>query len=210
MRSIASILAGVFALALSLPAHAQPAPGLVPPKPVVAPAAPAAQVVADATPVDAAPAGTHAVTQADVEAWLDGFMPYALARGEIPGAVVVVVKDGRILAQKGYGYSDLAKRTPVDPATTLFRPGSVSKLVTWTAVMQLVEQGKLDLDADINKYLDFQIPPRDGKPMTMRNIMTHTTGMEEIVRGLITSNPKDAIALDAYVSAGSDPHLRAG
>jgi CubicO group peptidase (beta-lactamase class C family) len=195
MRSSSTILAGLLALLLSGPAGAQPAPGLIPPKPIL----PTAPEVAAAAPVDIVPAGSHAATKSDVEAWLDGFMPYAIGRGEVPGAVVVVVKDGQILVQKGYGYSDLAKRTPVDPATTLFRPGSVSKLVTWTAVMQLVEQGKLDLDADINKYLDFNIPPRDGKPMTMRNIMTHTTGMEEIVRGLITSNPKDAIALDAYV-----------
>ena len=152
-----------------------------------------------AEPVALPPTGSRALTQVDVEAWLDGFMPYAIGRGGIPGAVVVVVKDGQILTQKGYGFSDVAKRTPVDPATTLFRPGSVSKLVTWTAVMQLVEQGKLDLDADINKYLDFPVPGRDGKAITMRHIMTHTTGMEEIVRGLITSETKDALALDAYL-----------
>src|SRR3546814_1498657 len=83
-------------------------------------------------------------------------MPYALAAGDIAGAVVVVVKDGQALLQKGYGYADLEKHTPVDPADTLFRPGSISKLFTWTAVMQLVEQGKLDLDADVNQYLDFE------------------------------------------------------
>ena len=93
-----------------------------------------------------------------LNAWLDGFMPYALGRGDIPGAVVVVVKDGQILAQRGYGFADVAKRKQVDPAATLFRPGSVSKLFTWTAVMQQVEQGKLNLDADVNKYLDFKIP----------------------------------------------------
>ena len=92
------------------------------------------------------------MTAADVEAWLDGFMPYALQQADIAGAVVVVVKDGQVLLQKGYGYSDVAARKPVDPETTLFRPGSVSKLFTWTAVMQLVEQGKLDLDADVNRY----------------------------------------------------------
>ena len=85
-------------------------------------------------------------------------MPYALKTGDIAGAVVVVVKDGQVLTERGYGYSDVDKRTPVDPALTLFRPGSVSKLLTWTAVMQLVEQGKIDLDADINQYLDFKIP----------------------------------------------------
>src|SRR3546814_18704731 len=79
-------------------------------------------------------------------------MPYALAAGDSAGAVVVVVKDGQVLLQKGYGYADLEKHTPVDPDDTLFRPGSISKLFTWTAVMQLVEQGKLDLDADVHPY----------------------------------------------------------
>ncbi len=141
-----------------------------------------ADAPAPATEPKAAP-----LTADDVGAWLDGFMPVALARGGIAGAVVVVVKDGSVLFEKGYGYADLAARTPVDPKTTLFRPGSVSKLFTWTAVMQQVEAGKLDLDADVNKYLDYKIPPRDGKPLTLRNIMTHTTGFEEAVRGLITT-----------------------
>jgi CubicO group peptidase (beta-lactamase class C family) len=58
----------------------------------------------------------------------------------------------------------------MDPATTLVRPGSVSKLFTWTAVMQLVEQGRIDLDADVNRYLDFKIPPYQGQPLTMRHL----------------------------------------
>ena len=196
MRSLSTILAGLFALAVSLPSSAQEGTALVPPTPVT-PTVPPAPAVAEPTALP--PAGSRALTQVDVEAWLDGFMPYAIGRGGIPGAVVVVVKDGQILTQKGYGFSDVAKRTPVDPATTLFRPGSVSKLVTWTAVMQLVEQGKIDLDADIGKYVDFPVPGRDGKAITMRHIMTHTTGMEEIVRGLITSETKDALALDVYL-----------
>lgn len=124
-------------------------------------------------------------------------MPYALSRGDIAGSVVVVVKDGQVLLQKGYGYSDVSKRTPVDPERTLFRPGSVSKLFTWTAVMQLVEQGRIDLDRDINAYLDFKIPPHDGKPVTMRMVMTHRTGMEEQVRGLIGTDTKSIISLES-------------
>ena len=104
-----------------------------------------------------------------MNAWLDGFVPYALKSGDIAGAVVVVVKDGQVLTERGYGYADIAAEKPVDPKTTLFRPGSISKLFTWTAVMQQVEAGKIDLDADINKYLDFKIPPRGTvKPITMR------------------------------------------
>ena len=101
------------ALALSTaPLAAQPtlAPSAAAPMPPIA--------VASAAPGQSA----HALTQDDVQTWLDGFMPYAIARGGIAGAVVVVVKDGQVLAQKGYGYADVAKHTPVDPATTLFRP----------------------------------------------------------------------------------------
>lgn len=138
-----------------------------------------------AVEVQMPPGGAAALTQADVESWLDGFMPYALQRGDIAGAVVVVVKDGQVLAQRGYGFADVDKRLPVDPAVTLFRPGSVSKLFTWTAVMQLVEQGKVDLDVDVNTYIDFTIPERYGQPITMRNIMTHTPGFEEQIKGLM-------------------------
>ncbi len=149
--------------------------------------APPAPDTASAIPATAVPAVAAPLTEADVEAWLDGFLPYALQTADIAGAVVVVVKDGQILAEKGYGYADVAAKKPVDPQTTLFRPGSVSKLFTWTAVMQLVEQGKLDLDTDVNKYLDFEVPPRDGKPITLRNIMTHTAGFEEQFKGLMST-----------------------
>src|SRR5499427_47365 len=130
------------------------------------------------------------LTAEDANAWLDGYMPYALKTGDIAGAVVAVVKDGQILTARGFGYADVATRKPVDPKLTLFRPGSVSKLFTWTAVMQLVEQGKIDLDADVNQYLDFTIPAREGKPVTMRELMQHTAGFEEQAKGVITENPK--------------------
>ena len=74
-------------------------------------------------------------------------MPNAIKQGDIAGAVVIVVKDGAVLVERGYGYADVDDETPMDPERTLVRPGSVSKLFTWTALMQLVEQGKVDLDA---------------------------------------------------------------
>jgi len=181
-----SVLAGFISTVLALPIAAQQAPDPASTPAPVAPTRVEAQA-APAAPVDSSPS----LTRDDLESWLDGFMPYALERGDVAGSVVVVVKNGKVLFEKGYGYSDVAKRKPVDPERTLFRPGSVSKLFTWTAVMQLVEQGKIDLDADVNKYLDFEIPPRDGKPFTMRNIMTHTSGLEEALRALIISDPKD-------------------
>jgi CubicO group peptidase (beta-lactamase class C family) len=143
-----------------------------------------------AAPGNATESPAVSLTADDVNAWLDGYLPYALHTGDIAGAVVAVVKDGKILTERGYGYSDVAKRTPVDPKLTLFRPGSVSKLFTWTAVMQLVEQGKIDLDGDVNQYLDFKIPPRDGKPVTMRNLMQHVAGFEEQAKNIMSEDPK--------------------
>ena len=185
------LLSALLSLALVLPAVAAP-PGQVPTA-APTPAVPDAAATAVQPPVPA----NERLTAADLEAWLDGFMPYALEQTDVAGSVVVVVKDGKVLLQKGYGYSDLATRKPVDAETTLFRPGSVSKLFTWSAVMQMVEQGKLDLDRDVNTYLDFTIPPYQGKPVTMRNIMTHTSGMEEVIRGLIANTEKDLAPLDA-------------
>jgi CubicO group peptidase (beta-lactamase class C family) len=147
-----------------------------------------------------APSPAPELTSADVNAWLDGFMPLALSNGDIAGAVVTITHNGQIIANRGYGYSNLETHTPVDPNTTLFRPGSISKLFTWTAVMQLVEADKIDLDADINTYIDFEIPAYQGQPLTMRNIMTHTSGFEEVIRDLISSDPATGqVALGDYL-----------
>ncbi|HEY0302666.1 MAG TPA: serine hydrolase domain-containing protein, partial [Rhizomicrobium sp.] len=148
-----------------------------------------------------------ALTHSDVEAFSDGLVPAALAQGDMAGAVVVVVEDGRILFSKGYGVADVATRAPVDPERTLFRPGSVSKLFTWTAVMQLVEQGKLDLDADVNRYLDFAIPPAFGKPVTMRNLMTHSAGFEETLRPLLLGNPHTLEPLNSVLKEALPPRI---
>lgn len=143
--------------------------------------------------------GSHELTATDLEAFLDGMMPSQLEREDIAGAVIAVVKDGQVVFAKGYGYSDMAKRTPVTPDSTLFRPGSISKLFTWTSVMQLVEQGKLDLDKDVNEYLDFKIPPAFGKPITLHNIMTHTPGFEETGKDLFVADEQHLYPLDRYV-----------
>lgn len=156
---------------------------------------------AAARPAEAAPTGPHELTAADLEAFLDGVMPLQLRREDIAGAVISVVKDGKLLFQKGYGFADVAKHTPVSPDSTLFRPGSISKLFTWTAVMQQVEQGKLDLDRDVNDYLDFKIPPAFGKPITLRNIMTHTPGFEETIQELFVGDEKHLTPLGDYLKA---------
>ena len=160
---------------------------------------PATESAAAPSDAQSSTGGAVALTKADVDTWLDGFLPYALRTADIPGAVVTVVKDGQILTARGFGFADKEKRTPVDPERTLFRPGSVSKLITWTAAMQLVEQGKLDLDKDINTYLDFKIPDYDGKPITLRQMMTHTAGFEEAIKGLIFSDPAHLLPLGDYL-----------
>ena len=112
---------------------------------------------------------------------------------------MLVMQDGKVLLQKGYGYADVKTKKPVDPATTIFRLASISKLFTWVSVMQLQEQGKLDLDTDINQYLDFKIKPAFGKPITLRNLMTHTGGFEEESRDVILTDPKQAISLRDFL-----------
>ena len=140
-----------------------------------------------------------AMTAEDVAAFLDGVVPLQLKRENIAGAVVLVVKDGKVLYSKGYGYSDVKTRTPMSADGNLVRVGSVSKLFTWTAVMQLVQQHKIDLDQDVNTYLDFKIPATYAKPITMRNLMTHTAGFEEVIQDLIGDDPKQIIPLGTYV-----------
>ena len=195
MRKAATIVAAILGLSVLSGASAQSVQSSLLPKPLSATAPQADAVPAKLPEVQ----GTASLLAQDVNAWLDGYMPISLGRANIPGAVVVVVKDGQILTSRGYGYSDVAKRKKVDPATTLFRPGSISKLFVWTAVMQLVEQGKLNLDEDINTYLDFKVPPRNGKPITLRNIMTHTSGFEEQVMDLIAIDQKKYVPYDQII-----------
>ncbi|MFI1195028.1 serine hydrolase domain-containing protein [Micromonospora sp. NPDC020750] len=191
----AAFLATLFALAATAVAGCgagtsptNPAP------PVGAPAAPGAST------------DPAALSGRDVNAWLDGLLPAALQRTGIAGASVAVVRDGKILTARGYGHADTgtdegAVPVPVDPDRHLFRVGSVSKLVTATAVMQLVEKGALDLDADIRDHLDFTPPRSYDRAVTLRHLLTHTAGFEERVGGLIDlagtgTDLREALATD--------------
>ena len=172
-----------------------------------------AQVEAQAEPQAAttatvtAPSGAPALDATDLEAWLGGYMAGALEQGDVPGAVVSVVKDGKLLFSKGYGYADVAAKRPMDASRTLVRIGSTAKLFTWTAVMQLVEQGKLDLDADVNTYLDFKIPERDGGPVTMKDLMNHRGGFEEGVKEVVITDPAKFIATEKFLQAHMRPRI---
>jgi CubicO group peptidase (beta-lactamase class C family) len=144
---------------------------------------------------------SHELTKNDLEAFLDALLPAQLVNRDIAGAVVAVVKDGQVLLAKGYGYADFAAKVPVDADKTLFRPGSIAKLFTATAVMQLVEQGKLDLDRDVNDYLDFAIPKTYAEPVTLRRILTHTAGFEDAVKNLFVPSAREMRPLRDYLIA---------
>ncbi|QBD76215.1 class A beta-lactamase-related serine hydrolase [Ktedonosporobacter rubrisoli] len=155
---------------------------------------------------------THAATLAspaapvlgdphELESFLDGVLNMQLQVDHIPGAAVSVVKDGRLLLAKGYGDANISQQLPVKADNTVFRVGSVSKLFTWTAVMQLVEEGKLDLHADVNTYLKtFKIPATYPQPITVENLLTQTTGFEDSTNGIIVKSADELTPLGTWLS----------
>ena len=114
-----------------------------------------------------------------------------MEKHHIAGAAVSVVKDGELFFAKGYGDADIERGIPVDPERTNFRIGSLAKLFTWTAIMQLAEQGKLNLNEDVNTYLDFRIPDNYPQPITLKNLMTHTSGFESLYYERLESDTND-------------------
>ena len=138
---------------------------------------------------------------AELEAFMNGLVEAHLEAYNISGATVAVVKDGAIFFAKGYGYADINERKRVRADKTLFRIASISKLFVWTAVMQLVEQGKLDLDTDINTYLThFKIPDTYDEPVTLAHLMTHAPGFEEYVIGLFARDTERLLPLGDILS----------
>lgn len=120
-----------------------------------------------------------------------------------PGASVSVVHDGKVALLKGYGVADPATGAPVDPQRHIFRAASVSKVFTATAVMQLVEQGKLDLDTDVNTYLNPPIVPEAfGKPITLRNLLQHSAGFDDEFLGMARESPENLPPLKDYFATG--------
>lgn len=143
-----------------------------------------------------------------LEAFLDGVMGAQLREKEIAGATIAVVRGGEILLAKGYGFADVENRSPVDPERTLFRIGSATKLFTWIGVMQLVEAGLLDLDVDVNQYLDFTIPDTYPEPITLRHLMTHTPGFEEDSRDLFTEDVDGIVPMDEWLADNLPARVR--
>ncbi|PGK37273.1 penicillin-binding protein [Bacillus anthracis] len=117
----------------------------------------------------------------DVEAFTNKVIPEKMKKENAAGVALVVVKDSQILFQKGFGFSDKEKNTPIDPKKTVFRLASISKVFTASAVMQLVEQGKIDLNKDIVNYMGgLKYQNNMGEPVTMEHLLTHTTGFDYV------------------------------
>lgn len=154
--------------------------------------------------------GVHASGKPDpreMAGFIDSLMQDLMSRQDLPNAAVSMVADGEIIFMKGYGYADLEKNIPASPDGSLFRTGSVAKIFTWTALMQLVEQGLFDIDRDVNEYLDFEISGRiHGKgrryqppPVTMRHLLSHTAGFEDVLEGLFLLREEDFMPLREYL-----------
>lgn len=165
--------------------------------------------IASSRNTSAAPSRQQGPTDpAEMEAFLDDFFANAMEEHPIAGAAVAVAKDGKVFFTKGYGYADVEKGIPVDPEQTIFHIGSGTKTFTWTAVMQLVEQGKLDLDADVNTYLDFHIPDTYPQPITLKHLMTHTSGFEERWLGSLVSDASEIVPAREWLVANMPARVR--
>jgi CubicO group peptidase (beta-lactamase class C family) len=145
---------------------------------------------------------------AEMEAFMDQLFAKQMGENHIAGAAIAVVKNGKLFFTKGYGYADVEKGIPVDPEQTIFHLGSIGKVFTWTAVMQLAEQGKLDLDADINTYLDFHIPDTYPQPITLKHLMTHTSGFEERWLDSLVSDASEVIPAREWLIANYPGRVR--
>ena len=151
-------------------------------------------------------AGVAAMTAADVQRVLPAFVRAQLERRRIAGAVVVLVKDDAVLLDEGYGFANVAARRPMDRLTPM-RIGSVTKLLTALAVMQLVDEKRLSLDEDVNRYLDFTVPNPAGRaPVTLRRLLSHQTAFADRIGGIGTSGP--ATDLGSFLATRVQPRLQ--
>lgn len=159
--------------------------------------APAGVLTAQSQPAE--PPEGEALTAEALAAYFDATLVPQMAEDHVVGATVAVVADGELRFARGYGLANLAENRPVEVDRTLFFPGSVGKLFTWTAVMQLVEQGKLDLHTDVNDYLDFTLPVTFDAPITLEHLMTHTAGFEDQLAALQVDGAEDLLPLRDFL-----------
>ncbi|HBB34213.1 MAG TPA: serine hydrolase [Cyanobacteria bacterium UBA8803] len=160
-------------------------------------------------PEQSVPASPNALGLNDpqeLKAFVDNFFNKEMSKTHVPGAVISVVKDGKLFFAKGYGYANLEKKILVEADKTLFRVASLSKVFTATAAMQLYERGQLDLDADVNKYLTgFQVDNPYSEPVTAARMMMHTDGTTVRRIGLAARTEAEMQPLGDYLAHQMPP-----
>ena len=135
-----------------------------------------------------------------IEALLDPVFAERMEKLHVPGAVISIVKDGKLIFTKGYGVADIENRTPVVPDKTIFRIGSITKVFTALAVMQVADRGKIKLRADVNRYLKtVKVPGTFPQPITFADLLTHTSGLDEISPGRRTSDENKVVPLGEFL-----------
>jgi CubicO group peptidase (beta-lactamase class C family) len=186
-KFITLIFLGIYLCILPIPAAAQPVVGLA----------------SDPSTILLGPSDP-----AEIGTYLDRLFNQQMDQYQIAGITAAIVKDGQVLFQRGYGQADKEKQVPVDPSNSLFRIGSVTKVFTWIAVLQLYEQGLLDLDADINTYLDFHIPDTFPEPITLKHLMSHTAGFEDRKYEMAVMSPEQLQPLGKYLASHIPARVR--
>ncbi|WP_343413144.1 serine hydrolase [Candidatus Amarolinea dominans] len=142
---------------------------------------------------------------------IEALVKEIMAKGKVPGAAVGIVKDGELVYASGFGVGKLGSDAPVTP-DSVFQMSSVAKTPTAMAIMQLVADGKIDLDAPVTKYLPyFTLTDPDVGEVTIRRLLSHTAGMPDPIDWLAEYQDKnlrnDKAALDDYVRSLSDKSL---
>lgn len=136
----------------------------------------------------------------DLQSFMDGTFQKKMKEQHVPGAVITIVKDGQVIFSKGYGYADLENKVPMTADKTLVRIASVSKLFTYTAMMQLYEQGKVDLKADVNKYLKgYTLKNEYPAPVTVEELLTHTSGIDDNRIADLSKNKRDLLPMNDFL-----------
>lgn len=120
----------------------------------------------------------------------------------VAGSAISIVHDGRLVYAGGFGDREVYSEDPIDPERTIFRIGSITKVLTGVAVMQLVERGVVDLEADVNRYLnDVQVPDTFDEPVTVRDLLTHTSGFDQIGLDRHAESPDEVVPLGTWIGA---------
>jgi CubicO group peptidase (beta-lactamase class C family) len=148
------------------------------------------------------PEAPRALTRTDVERFADSAFADYLRLSPEPSLAFVVVKDGAILLARGYGFVDAASKRPVDPDSTVFWMASLSKLITTEAILHEVVRGRLTLEAPVSRYLDWELPSRNGwPPVTLGHLLTHTSGLDEPFMQGTMDSPDQLQSLGAYLAS---------